>query len=130
VRDLETGKAIDFRAGSVNWNEYRKKWIMIGEQLGSAGFSGDIWYSEADAAEGPWFKARRIATHGALSLYNPVHHAFFDQDGGKTIYFEGTLADTGQPSLRAVPRYEYNQLMYRLDLSDERLRSVPPPEKE
>lgn len=129
VRDLETGKLIDLRAGSVNWNPYRKKWIMIGEQFGAAGFSGDIWYAEADQAEGPWRKIRRVATHGALSLYNPVHHAFFDQEGGRIIYFEGTLADTGQPSVRAVPRYEYNQLMYRLDLSDSRLWSEAKPEE-
>jgi hypothetical protein len=43
-----------------------------------------------------------------------VRHPFFDQAGGRIIYFEGTYTDTfsGKPVI--TPRYNYNQLMYRL----------------
>jgi hypothetical protein len=109
--------------GSVNWNAYRKKWVMIFvEQGGKPSFLGEIWYAEADAPEGPWRTARKIVTHERYSFYNPVHHAFFDQEGGRCIYFEGTYTTTfSRESDAATPRYDYNQIMYRLDLADERL---------
>ena len=95
VRDAETGALLEFHAGSVQWNEYRNKWIMIAEQLSSDSFSGEIWYAEADRPVGPWRTARRIATHGKQSFYNPVHHPFFDQFSGRVIYFEGSYGNTG-----------------------------------
>ena len=42
------------------------------------------------------------------------------------IYFEGTYTDTYSGVKDLTPRYNYNQLMYRLDLSDPRL-SLPAP---
>jgi hypothetical protein len=56
-----------------------------------------------------------------------VHHPFFDQDGDRVIYFEGTLSSYFSKNRRAVPRYSYNQLMYRLDLADPRLKLPAPP---
>ena len=70
---------------------------------------------------GPWHSAVKIASHPRYSFYNPVHHAFLDAEGGRIIYFQGTysLEFSGNPL--APARYDYNQVMYRLDLSDERL---------
>ena len=45
----------------------------------------------------------------------------FDQDGGRLIYFEGTYTHTFSGNDNATPRYDYNQIMYRLDLADPRL---------
>jgi hypothetical protein len=124
LHDVETGRAILAHGGSVAWNDYRKKWIMIFVEFGGKhSLLGDVWYAEADAPLGPWTRAHCIAVHDKMSFYNPVHHPFFDQDGGKIIYFEGTYTHTfSNDPASAVPRYEYNQLMYRLDLSDPRLR--------
>ena len=36
----------------------------------------------------------KVVTHDRYSFYNPVHHPFFDQAGGRIIYFEGTYATT------------------------------------
>jgi hypothetical protein len=83
---------------------------------------GEIWYSEADAPEGPWRWARKIVTHEKYSFYNPVQHDFFDQEGGKSIYFQGTYTTTFSRNGDPTPRYEYNQMMYRLNLGDERLK--------
>ena len=91
---------------------------------GSSSYLGEIWYAEADAPEGPWGKARKIVTHDRYSFYNPVHHAFFDAKGGRVIYFEGTYTRTFSAARLATPRYDYNQIMYRLDLDDPRLASV------
>ena len=80
-----------------------------------------MWYAESTAPDGPWGKAVKVASHPRYSYYNPIHHGFLNKEGGKVIYFEGTytLEFSGNPI--APARYDYNQLMYRLDLSDERL---------
>lgn len=121
VRDAESGKAIELHAGSVRWNAYRKRWVMIAGQRGGTSMLGEIWFSEADEATGPWRTARKIVTHDRQSFYNPVHHDFLDQEGGRLIYFEGTYSNEFSGPI-ATPRYQYNQIMYRLDLGDPRLR--------
>ncbi len=89
---------------------------------GESSFLGEVWYAEADTPVGPWAYTRKVATHNKYSFYNPKHHPYFDQNGGRTIYFEGTYSWTFSGSEeRATPRYDYNQLMYRLDLGDPRL---------
>lgn len=124
VSDVETSQPVRIQGGSVNYNAYRKRWVMIAGQLfGKPSGLGEIWYTEAEKPEGPWTHGRRIVTHDRYSLYNPKHHPFFDQEGGRIIYFEGTYATTfSRPDEQATPRYDYNQVMYRLDLSDPRLK--------
>ena len=50
----------------------------------------------------------------------------FDQEGGRIIYFEGTDAATFSGNKDPTPRYDYNQVMYQLDLTDKRL-ALPVP---
>ena len=121
--DVESKKPIKLADASVEYNDYRKRWVMIaGEIGGSTSVLGEIWYSEADKPEGPWIAARKIVTHDRYSLYNPKHHAFFDEQGGRIIYFDGTYATTFSREGEATPRYDYNPIMYRLDLADPRLK--------
>jgi len=121
-KDVDGNKAISMHSGSINWNEFRKKWILIAVQsFGSSSFLGEVWFAEADSVTGPWLWAKKIVTHDKYTFYNPVHHVFFDQDGGRVIYFEGTYANTFSGNPDPTPRYDYNQIMYRLDLSDPRL---------
>ncbi|MCX7014914.1 MAG: hypothetical protein NTW86_20575 [Candidatus Sumerlaeota bacterium] len=123
--DVETKKPITIHNGSVCWNDYRKRWIMIAVQnFGETSLLGEVWYAEADSPEGPWPWARKIVTHDRYSFYNPVQHPIFDKDAGRVIYFEGTYATTFSREGDATPRYDYNQIMCRLDLSDPRL-SLP-----
>ena len=75
---------------------------------------------------GPWIYARKIVTHEKYDFYNPKHHPFFDKEGGRVIYFEGTYVNTFSGNPEKTPRYDYNQIMYKLDLSDERL-ALPVP---
>jgi hypothetical protein len=124
--DVQTKKPVTLASGSVAFNEFRKKYVMIAVQLGGdVSMLGEVWYSEANAPEGPWPWACRIATHEHYSLYNPVHHAFLDQQGGRVIYFEGTYSNTFSGNDYPTPLYDYNQIMYRLDLSDPRLKLPP-----
>jgi len=123
--DVQTGKPVEIHSGSVRWNPWRKRWILIGlEQGGSSSFLGEVWYAEADSPIGPWRRAVKIVTHERYSFYNPVHHDFLDQQGGRIIYFEGTYSHTFSGNPTPTPRYEYNQIMYRLDLSDRRLQAA------
>jgi len=121
--DIESGREVSPHGGSVYFNAYRHRWVMIFvQQFGDSSFLGETWYAEADTPVGPWVYARKIVTHNKYSFYNPKHHPYFDQDGGRVIFFEGTYSHTfsGSPD-NATPRYDYNQIMYRLNLADPRL---------
>jgi hypothetical protein len=82
---------------------------------------GNLVYSEADAPTGPWRRAVTIITHNQYTFYNPVHHPFLDIDGGRIIHLEGTYTAEFSGNPRPTPRYDYNQMLYRLDLADPRL---------
>ncbi|MDZ7616317.1 MAG: hypothetical protein U1E05_04890, partial [Patescibacteria group bacterium] len=118
--DAATGRPVRLHRGSIRWNPFRQKWIMIGNEEDSAqnvSYLGELWYAEASSLTGPWRKAVKVATHPNYSFYNPVHHEFFDEDGGRIVYFEGTYTRQFSRSPIATPRYDYNQIMYRLDLT-------------
>ena len=105
--------------GTVNWNEYRQKWILIAEEIGGEpSFLGEIWYSESDSGNRSMVKGEENHYHDNYTFYNPVHHPFYDQQGGRFIYFQGTYSKMFSDAPVATPRYDYNQIMYRLDLSD------------
>ncbi len=123
--DFETGADVRLHRSSVNWNEYRGKWIMIGNQtFGTGSFLGETWYAEAPTPEGPWKNAIKIATHadpgglgGSYSFYNPTHQPFFDEEGGRIIYFQGTFSSGFFDPAPPAADNNYNQIAYRLDLS-------------
>jgi hypothetical protein len=124
-------RRVKLHAGTVRWNEFRRKWVMVAtehayhEPKDYPSPLGEVWYSEADAPEGPFENAVKILTHKNMTFYNPVHHAVFDEEGGRVIYFEGTYTNQFVNS-EPTPGYEYNQIMYRLDLDDPRLSKVFP----
>ena len=121
LRDVETGKPMQAHSGSVYWNAWRKRWVMIAVQSFGTSVLGEVWYAEAETLAGPWLHARKIVTHERYSFYNPKQHPFFDEKGGQVIYFEGTYTAMFSGNTDPTPRYDYNQVMYRLDLSDSRL---------
>ena len=117
--DYESGAALTRGLGSVAWNDFRHRWITFFVKE-----NGDAWFAEADTPVGPWGYARQVLTHGDYNFYNLMHHPFFDQEGGRLVYFEGTYTATFSKAAEngiLTPRYDYNQLMYRLDLDDPRL---------
>jgi len=127
LRDADTDAPVQTHGGSVFWNPFRKRWVMIaGQQFGGPSFLGELWFAESDTPVGPWVYARKIVTHDHYTFYNPTQHPFFDQDGGRLIYFEGTYTDTYSGNPDKTPRYNYNQIMYRLALDDPSL-SLPVP---
>ncbi len=117
-------RIVELHAGTVHFNGFRNRWVMIANEQAwdknSPSFLGEVFYSESDSPQGPFTRAVKVATHPGQSFYNPCHHPFFDLNEGREIYFEGTYCNTFTNS-PATPRYNYNQLMYRLDLSGPRI---------
>ena len=126
LRDVETDKPILAHNGCTYWNPYRSRWIAIFTQSLGTSPLGEIWFAEADTPVGPWAYARKILTHDRYSFYNPKHHPEFNKEGGRVIYFEGTYTTSFSGNPVATPRYEYNQLLHKIDLADPRL-NLPVP---
>ena len=128
IKDVDTGLPITVHGGTLAWNDFRHKWIIIALQIfGSSSVLGEVYFAEADVPAGPWLWARKIVTHDRYSFYNVAHHPFFDQQGGRIIYFEGTYTAMFSRTEDPTPRYDYNQVMYRLDLADARLAKIAGP---
>ncbi len=121
TQDVETGEPVLLHGGSVYWNTHRHRWLMIAAQGFGSSMLGETWYFEADSPAGPWVYGRKIVTHDQYSFYNPRQHPEFDQAGGRVVYFEGTYSEMFSGSPVPTPWYDYNQIMYRLDLDDPRL---------
>jgi hypothetical protein len=121
LQDSDTGKPVQLNSGSVYWNDYRRRWVLIAVQNFGTSVLGEVWYAEADTPLGPWVYAKKVVTHHKYSFYNPKHHPLFDREGGRWILFEGTYSQTFSGNHEPTPRYDYNQIMYQLDLADARL---------
>lgn len=119
--DIESGKEIHASAGTIYWNNYVKRWVMIAQ-----GSVGEVYYFEGDTPTGPWVYGRKIITHEKYNFYNVGQHPYFDQENGKIIYIEGTYTNFVSGNPVNTPRYDYNQIMYRLILDDKKL-ALPEP---
>lgn len=126
IQDCDTGKAITYHGSSISWNPYRNRWVMIMSEIFGTSVLGEVWYLEADTPLGPWVYAKKIVTHDTYSFYNPRHHPMFDKQNGRVIYFDGTYTTSFSGAPYPTPRYEYNQIMYKLDLSNPKL-ALPVP---
>lgn len=134
LTDAVTGDSVTVNEhGTVLWNEYRQKWVLVATQIYGASRFGEVWYAEADSPLGPWVYASRIVTHHQTqTLYNQEfsfggtnQHSYFAQNQGETIFFSGLYANVGTNS-RATSRYDHNILMYALNLRGERLKLPAP----
>ncbi len=124
LRDATSGKAVQAHAGSCSFNSYRGRYVLIAVEVMGDSYLGEVWYAEADSPEGPWSDAVRIVTHDDYSFYNPAQRPWFAEEGGRFIYFDGTYSKTFSGTKVGTPRYDYNQITYRLDLSDPRLAAA------
>lgn len=117
-RDASGGEIKPHR-GSVCWNAHRKRWITIFTQnLGKPSAFGELWYAEADSPLGPWGTAVKVLTHRNYTFYNPrIQHELTPADA-PFIVFEGTYTGEFANHAARTPRYDYNQILYRLDLED------------
>ena len=105
--------------GAIAWNAFRKKWITVFTQFGGRSSEfGELWYAEAEQPTGPWANAIHIVTHSKYTFYNPQLHPEFTQPNSPIVLFEATYTKEFSGNERATPRYDYNQVLYRLDLDE------------
>ncbi|HEY0061475.1 MAG TPA: hypothetical protein VGC21_05100 [Telluria sp.] len=122
MRSIDTGGGIGMASTSLSWNEYRGRFVMIGQhKFGTPSTFGEIWYAEGDTPMGPWVDARKIVSHNNYTFYNPYTHPYLSTDKGKTVYFEATYTSSFSTTPVITPLYNYNQMMYRVNVDDKRL---------
>lgn len=118
-----SGENVRPQSGSMAWNSWRKRWVSVFVQMeGKPSFLGEVWYAEARAPTGPWGPAVKILTHDNYTFYNPSLHPEFTPENSPVLLFEGTYTSTFARNPLKTPRYDYNQILYRLDLEDPRLQ--------
>jgi hypothetical protein len=117
------GHRVKLHNGATAWNPRIQRWVMIAVESGGTSELGEIWMATAKEPTGPWKTAVKVLTHDHYTFYNPVQHPEFTGDG-RFLYFEGTYANTFSGNPVATPRYDYNQVMYRIDLEDPRLKMM------
>ncbi|MDR1478657.1 MAG: hypothetical protein LBJ00_06915 [Planctomycetaceae bacterium] len=112
-------------SGSIAWNTFRQCWVTVFTQkFGKPTAFGEVWYAESDEPTGHWGNAVKILSHGNYTFYNPCIHAeSFSQDS-QILLFEGTFAAMFADNPPLVPRYDYTQILYRLDLNDSALAAA------
>ncbi len=116
------GKPVKPASGSIAWNAFRKRWVTVFMQtFGTPSAFGEVWYAEADSPFGPWGPAVKVLSHKNYSYYNPRLHPEFTPAASPILLFEGTHSQTFANHPEPTPRYDYNQILYRLDLDDPKL---------
>ena len=123
LKSAGDGKAVKPHTGSIAWSGYRKRWVTVFmEAYGSPSVFGELWYAEAEAPLGPWGPAVKILTHENYTFYNPRIHSEFTSADSPVLIFEGTYTMQFADKPATTPRHDYNQVLYRLDLDDSRLK--------
>ena len=117
------GDRVKPHRGSIAFHPHRGRWVTIFTQkAGKPSFLGEVWYAEAPAPTGPWGTAVKVLSHRRHSFYNPRMHPESIPADADHLLFEGTYSATFGQGAVPTPRHDYNQVLYRLDLDDPRLR--------
>lgn len=128
LADAGGGDPVKPHSGSIAWNEFRKCWVTVFMQaFGKPSAFGELWYAEAKTPAGPWGPAVKILTHENYTFYNPRLHPEFTPASSPILFFEGTYTMQFTNHAVATPRYDYNQILYRLDLDDAKLKPAQSP---
>ena len=119
------GKPVKPHTGSIAWNPWRKRWVTVFMQaFGKPSALGELWYAEATTPTGPWGPAVKVLSHDNYTFYNPRLHPEFTPEGSPLLFFEGTYTAEFANHPFPTSRYNYNQMLYRLDLNDPALKAA------
>ena len=112
-------------SGSIAWLPDRGRWAAVFmEAFGKPSGFGEVWYCEADSPFGPWSRAVKVVSHDDYTFYNPRIHPGFSTGHANWVFFEGTYTREFSGNKNPTPRYDYNQMLYRLDLDDPRVKTA------
>ena len=113
------GDPVKPHSGSIAWNAFRKRWVTVFMQsFGKPSVFGEIWYAEAAAPTGPWGPAVKVLSHDNYTFYNPRLHPEGASTDSSVLLFEGSYTVQFADKPAPTPRYDYTQILYRLDLDD------------
>jgi hypothetical protein len=115
--DLESGDRLKNFNGSIVFNSFLNCWITIVQ----GNKPGEIYFSRADTAVGPWIFAKKVSEFTDYNFYNPVIHPWFNKEQGRIIFYEGTYTNYFSASKCKTPEADYNQVMFKLDLGNSQL---------
>ena len=119
LADARSGDPVAVASGSIAWNPFRKRWVLVFQQrFGKPSVFGEVWYAEADAPAGPWGKAVKVLSHPNYTFYNVRLHQDLAPPDSPVLLFEGTYTAEFADHPVKTARYNYNQILYRLDLDD------------
>ncbi len=119
------GRPVKPHSGSIAWNPFRNRFVTVFmESFGKPSAFGELWYAEASQPTGPWGRAVKVLTHQNYTFYNPRLHPEFTASDSALLVFEGTYTKEFADRPPPTPRYDYNQILYRLDLDDPRLQAA------
>lgn len=119
LKDSGSERSVKSHSGSIAWNEFRQRWVTIFmESFGKPSAFGELWYAEATSPFGPWGTAVKVLSHDHYTFYNPRIHPEFTSGNSSHLFFEGTYTIQFSDGKQPTPRYDYNQVLYRLDLDD------------
>jgi hypothetical protein len=125
LKSAADGKDVKLHTGSIAWNAYRKRWVTVFMQSrGTPSDFGELWYAEGPTPSGPWGKAVKVLSHENYTFYNPRIHPEFTPTISPMLIFEGTYTAEFANHATPTPRYNYNQILYRLDLNDPGLKGA------
>ncbi len=114
-----SGESVAIASGAAVWNAWRRRWVAVVQQKGGkASPMGEAWYAEADQPAGPWGPAVRVLTHHNYTFYNLCLHPELTPKDSPMLLFEGTYTAEFSNHPVPTPRYNYNQVLYRLDLDN------------
>jgi hypothetical protein len=109
------------------WNAFRQRWVTVFMEAGGRPSAfGELWYAEAASPTGPWGPAVKVLSHANYTFYNPRLHPELTPERSAVLLFEGTYTGDFADHAVRTPRYDYNQILYRLDLDDAALRPAQP----
>lgn len=122
------GKVVKPHSGSIAWNDFRGRWVTVFmENFGKPSAFGELWYAEAASPTGPWGRAVKVLSHENYTFYNPRLHPEFTSTNSPVLLFEGTYTAEFADKPHPTPRYNYNQMLYRLDLDAPALKPAQEP---
>ncbi len=112
------GKPVEAHGGDLAWHPWSRRWLLLFTQKGGASsYLGEIWLASGPGPTGPWTGARKVVTHDRYSFYNPMLRAEAFRADSPLVLFEGTYVTTFSGNARPTPRWDYNQVLYQVDLA-------------
>jgi hypothetical protein len=123
LKSAADGKPVTPHSGSIAWNAFRKRWVTVFmEKFGKPSAFGELWYAEAQSPTGPWGAAVKVLSHDNYTFYNPRLHPEFTAADSPILIFEGSYTREFADKPHPTPKYDYTQILYRLDLDDPALK--------